>query len=88
MVALKGSRRAYFAEAGGMVDTPVYDRYGLGPGMTLRGPAIIEERESTAICGPSGTVRIDRFGALFIDLPDSGPMAEAARPALAHAGAA
>ena len=67
--ARKGVRPAYFAEAGGMVDTPVYDRYRLGPGMTIPGPAIIEERESTAVCGPSGTVRLDRFGTLFIDLP-------------------
>ena len=69
--ALKGRRRAYFAEAGGMVETPIYDRYLLAPGMNFRGPAIIEERESTAICGPSGTVRLDKFGALFIDLPQA-----------------
>ena len=71
-LALKGHRRAWFSETGGMVDTPVYDRYRLGPGMVLGGPAIIEERESTAICGPSGTVRLDRHGALFIDLPQPG----------------
>ena len=43
----KGSRRAYFPEAQGYVDTPVYDRYALRPGAELAGPAIIEEREST-----------------------------------------
>jgi N-methylhydantoinase A len=67
-VARKGSRPAFFTEAGGMVEAPVYDRYRLGPGMQLRGPAIIEERESTVVCGPSGAIRVDRFGALFIDL--------------------
>jgi N-methylhydantoinase A len=71
-VALKGHRAACFAEAGGMIETPVFDRYRLGPGMEFRGPAIIEERESTAICGPSGTGRVDRFGTLFIDLPSAG----------------
>lgn len=76
-VARKGSRPAYFAEAGGMVDTPVYDRYRLGPGMELRGPAIIEERESTVVCGPSGSMRVDPFGALFIDLVPARAMAEA-----------
>src|SRR5438874_1659109 len=29
---LKATRMAYFAEAGGFVETPVYDRYALGPG--------------------------------------------------------
>ena len=66
--ARKGERPAYFQEAGGMVMTPVYNRYLLNPGATFRGPAIIEERESTAICGPSGSVRIDEFGAVFIDI--------------------
>src|SRR5437870_2335434 len=32
---VKGTRRAYFAERGGFVETPVYDRYALTPGMTL-----------------------------------------------------
>jgi N-methylhydantoinase A/oxoprolinase/acetone carboxylase beta subunit len=50
--ALKGSRPAYFAETGGFVDTPVYDRYRLAPGMNLPGPCIIEEQESTAIIHP------------------------------------
>jgi N-methylhydantoinase A/oxoprolinase/acetone carboxylase beta subunit len=50
--ALKGSRPAYFAESGGFVDTPVYDRYRLAPGMILPGPSIVEEQESTAIIQP------------------------------------
>src|SRR5216117_1977640 len=37
---VKGTRRAYFAERGSFVETPVYDRYALTPGMTLKGPAI------------------------------------------------
>lgn len=49
---LKGSRAAYFPTAGGYVDTPVYDRYGLRPGAVVHGPAIIEERESTVVLGP------------------------------------
>jgi N-methylhydantoinase A len=67
--ARKGSRPVYFAEAGGMVDTPVYDRYRLTPEMTFPGPAIVEERECTIVAGPSATLRLDRFGSLFLDLP-------------------
>ena len=42
--APKGRRQAYFPEAGGYVDTPVYDRYALNPGAAFAGPAIVEER--------------------------------------------
>jgi N-methylhydantoinase A len=60
--ALKGYRPAHFAELGGYIDTPVFDRYHLAVGMALEGPAIIEERESTTIIGPGGqaTVTADR----------------------------
>ena len=57
--ARKGERPAYFPSEGGFVTAPVYDRYRLGSGSTLTGPAIIEERESTAIIGPGGRVRVD-----------------------------
>jgi N-methylhydantoinase A len=55
----KGSRRAYFPECGGFVDTAVYDRYALKPGAEFNGPAIVEERESTLILGARGRARID-----------------------------
>jgi N-methylhydantoinase A len=55
----KGTRRAYFPECGGFVDTAVYDRYALKPGMEFNGPAIVEERESTLIVGVRGRARVD-----------------------------
>src|SRR2546421_1551004 len=36
--AVKTRRKAYFAEAAGFVDTPVYDRYALPPGLEFEGP--------------------------------------------------
>jgi N-methylhydantoinase A len=57
--ARKGSRRGYFPESGGWVETAVYDRYALSPGTTLDGPAIVEERESTLIIGARGRGRVD-----------------------------
>jgi N-methylhydantoinase A len=65
--AVKGTRRAYFAERGGFVETPVYDRYAFTPGMTLKGPAIVEERESTAVIGPGGHARVDAGLALIVE---------------------
>ena len=67
--AVKGTRRAYFAERGGFVETPVYDRYAFTPGMTLKGPAIVEERESTAVIGPGGRARVDAGLALIVETP-------------------
>jgi N-methylhydantoinase A len=55
----KKRRAAYFPEAGGYVETPVYDRYGLQPGARLAGPAIVEERESTTVIGPGALVSVD-----------------------------
>src|SRR5262249_50195692 len=49
---IKTSRKAWFAETGGFVDTPVYDRYALVPGTEFTGPVIVEERGSTAVLGP------------------------------------
>jgi N-methylhydantoinase A len=56
---VKGERRVFFAEIGGEVTVPVYDRYALRPGDSFEGPAIVEERESTAIIGPAASVHID-----------------------------
>lgn len=67
--AVKATRPAYFAEAGGFVPTRVYDRYALGPGATFDGPAIIEERESTAVIGPGARCRVDAGLAIVVDLP-------------------
>jgi len=71
--ARKDSRKAYFPELGGYVDTPVYDRYGLSPGTGFDGPAIIEERESTVIVGPDCRFRIDEQLNLIVELEDDLP---------------
>ena len=62
----KGTRSAYFPEHGGPVETPVYDRYALRPGDRFPGPAIVEERESTAVLGPGGWFEIDAWGNLVM----------------------
>jgi N-methylhydantoinase A len=67
--ALKGRRPAFFAEAGGFVKTPVYDRYRLGPGASFDGPAIVEEREATVVIGPGGRCQVDAHLTLVVELP-------------------
>jgi N-methylhydantoinase A len=66
--ARKGTRRAYFPEAGGYVDCPVFDRYALSPGTELRGPAIVEERESTTVLPPGTTGAVDAYASLIVTL--------------------
>jgi N-methylhydantoinase A len=55
----KSARPAYFPEADGYMQTPVYDRYRLAAGMRFDGPAIVEERESTTVIGPGARISID-----------------------------
>jgi N-methylhydantoinase A len=63
----KASRKAYFPEARGYVDTPVYDRYALTPGAGFAGPAIIEERESTTVVGLGARVSVDERLTLILE---------------------
>jgi N-methylhydantoinase A len=67
--ARKGERQAFFPETSGYLECPVYDRYQLAPGMVLRGPAIIEERESTVVVGPGARVEVDAYQNVVSWLP-------------------
>ena len=64
--ALKGYRKAYFGN--GFVETAIYDRYKLTPGIMVSGPAIIEEREATTVVPPGDTLTVDEAGNLRITI--------------------
>ena len=64
--AIKGTRKVYFAERGGRVDCPIYDRYMLGSGDEVEGPAIVEEVDSTVVVQPGYRADVDEFGNLFL----------------------
>jgi N-methylhydantoinase A/oxoprolinase/acetone carboxylase beta subunit len=66
-VRRKSTRRAYFPETRGYVDTPVYDRYELAAGTSLTGPAIVEERESTTVLPPGVTATVDEYASLIAE---------------------
>ena len=59
--ALKGTRPAYFAPQG-FIDTPVYDGTRLGSGVSLDGPALIEEVFTTFVLPPGASAVIDDYG--------------------------
>ena len=73
--AEKGERQVHFPETG-FAPCKVYNRYGLAAGTSFRGPAVVEERESTVVAGPGTTLSVDGFLNLVIDIdeprPDSG----------------
>ncbi len=59
-------RPVYFAEAGGSVDALVYDRYALQAGAVVRGPAIVEEFDSTTVIHPMYMATTDQYGNLML----------------------
>jgi N-methylhydantoinase A len=66
--AIKGKRKAYSSIAKDFIPYTVYDRYKLFPKATFRGPAIIEEKESTLVVGEDTTISVDDFGFLWVDI--------------------
>jgi N-methylhydantoinase A len=64
----RGSRRVYFDELGGFVDTAVHDHYALGPGTAIDGPAIVEQRESTVVVGPQARGVVDAKGNVVMEI--------------------
>jgi hypothetical protein len=66
--AVKGQRPAYSGIAKDFIPYTVYDRYKLFPNAKFKGPAIIEEKESTLIVGEDTTVFVDDYGFLWVDL--------------------
>jgi N-methylhydantoinase A len=64
--AQKGTRAVYFTETAGYVDCPLYDRYQLAASMTVEGPAIVEEFDSTLVIHPGYRAEVDRYGNLAL----------------------
>ncbi len=64
--ARRPSRLAYFPEYGEPVTCPVFDRYRLFEGADFKGPAIIEERESTVVMGPNSHAKVDAYLNLLV----------------------
>jgi N-methylhydantoinase A len=56
----------------GWVETAVYDRYRLGVGAELAGPAVVEEEGSTLVVGPGATARVAESGNIVMTLEGRG----------------
>jgi N-methylhydantoinase A len=63
---LRGTRDAYFEEAGGFVKTNIIDGSTLKPGMSFAGPAVIELPTTTIVVGPHDRSEILTDGTVSI----------------------
>ena len=64
---IKGERKAFSLLKRQYIPFTVYDRLLLFPGASLKGPAIVEEKESTIIIGEDARGRVDEHGFVWID---------------------
>ncbi|MBL6996342.1 hydantoinase/oxoprolinase family protein [Desulfobacula sp.] len=69
---IKGQRPAFSVIKKDYIPFTVYDRSKLFAKAQFKGPAIIEERESTIVMGEDATARVDDFGFIWIKLAQSG----------------
>jgi N-methylhydantoinase A len=63
--AIKGHRRADYLEDG-IHQSTLYDGDALIPGMSITGPAIIEEAETTVVIPPDMPCHVDEYGNYLI----------------------
>jgi len=66
--AVKGKRKAFSLLKKDFILYTVYDRYKLFPGAQIKGPAIVEEKESTTIVGEDAEIKVDEYGFLWIEI--------------------
>ncbi|MGI9305060.1 MAG: hydantoinase/oxoprolinase family protein, partial [Gammaproteobacteria bacterium] len=62
----KEQRDVYFDETSDYVNTAVYDRRELTPGSELRGPAIVEQVDTTVLIHPGQQAGVDERSNLLI----------------------
>ena len=60
----KGTREVHAWSDG--LRVPVYNRSTLAAGQHVKGPAIIEERETTTVIPPEWTATVDKIGCIFV----------------------
>ena len=54
-------------QAGGFVETPIYDRAALSPSNEIAGPAIIDQLDTTTVVPPGMTARVDCHLTLILE---------------------
>jgi N-methylhydantoinase A len=73
--ALKGNRAVQLGpgpEPDPHQEVPIYERERLGAGTEIRGPAIVEEPDSTTVVFPDQRLTVDEYGNLIIEIAKGG----------------
>jgi len=66
--AIVGSRQVWMPEAGDFVTTTLYDRAKLSVGNIIKGPAIIDQMDSTCLLPPDCSARVDSHLNLVLEI--------------------
>jgi N-methylhydantoinase A len=66
--AIKNSRRVYFGDIQDFRETDIYDGDALQYGMTVSGPAVIEQKNTTIVVFPGQTLEVNKFNDFVIAL--------------------
>jgi N-methylhydantoinase A len=66
--AKSGTRSVHWREIGGWTETNIYARENLHLGARFKGPAIVEQPDSTTVVPPGAEVEVDAYGNLIIDV--------------------
>jgi N-methylhydantoinase A len=66
--ATKGVRQVFFEDYKGYGDCKTYDRYSLKANNVIRGPAIVEQMDTTIVVPPRQRASVDRFGNIIMDI--------------------
>ncbi len=69
-LAKRGTALVYFPQNAGKVECSIYVRENLGAGNEIKGPAIIEQYDSTTVLNPGWTARADEWGCLVLGVDD------------------
>lgn len=64
--ALSHKRRVYFGDTD-WIDTPIYFRDALFPSNRIKGPAIIEQYDTTTIIPPKWNMVVDEFSNIYLN---------------------
>ena len=67
-IAAKGKRDVYFGEYGKFRKTKLYDGDLLQFGMTVEGPAVIEQENTTIVVFPKQILKVNRYGDFVLSI--------------------
>jgi N-methylhydantoinase A len=70
-LAKRATASVYFPQTAGKVECAIYVREKLNAGNEIKGPAIIEQYDSTTVLNPGWTARADEWGCLVLGVDDA-----------------